>query len=279
MTLHRALFLALLTIGIHTPSLFAGGTFAQIDATTASGLPGSSVQITFSVTHDNLGGLSGVSFGVEHDPTVVSIASAAQIVEAPALANGAGLASADFFTPSLTTDGGVGFTLGVVVDFIQNDLVPPGTYDVAVVTYDILPGAAGGTTPLQFTSALGSPPTEAVVVVIDPVSGLTSLTPTMVNGSITVIGLAGTSYIRGDGNGDQNVSIADAMDTLLVLFGGGSTTCLDAHDTDDDGTVNLTDPILLLYFLFAPAPPITLTLQCDDDPAVMDCPISTCVAL
>jgi hypothetical protein len=44
--------------------------------------------------------------------------------------------------------------------------------------------------------------------------------------------------------------------TLGFLFQGTTTpNCLDALDTSDDGQVNIADPVALLGYLFASAPP------------------------
>jgi IPT/TIG domain-containing protein len=66
-----------------------------------------------------------------------------------------------------------------------------------------------------------------------------------------------TSFIRGDGNGDGAVDISDAVAILAYLYlGGASPDCMDALDTDDDGTLSITDPIYLLNFLFQDGSPI-----------------------
>jgi len=41
-----------------------------------------------------------------------------------------------------------------------------------------------------------------------------------------------------------------------MLFGGGSIpSCAEAADTDNDGGVSLSDPVLILDFLFRGGPP------------------------
>lgn len=58
-------------------------------------------------------------------------------------------------------------------------------------------------------------------------------------------------FIRGDGNVDGDVDIADAVYTLFHLFRGGpAPSCYDRMDVNDDGAVNLTDPVHLLNVLF-----------------------------
>ncbi len=65
------------------------------------------------------------------------------------------------------------------------------------------------------------------------------------------------SFIRGDANLDRFLDLADAVKVLVVLFGGGTSTCLDAIDIDDNGAHDTTDAIYLLEHLFrgGPQPP------------------------
>ncbi len=72
-----------------------------------------------------------------------------------------------------------------------------------------------------------------------------------------VYGLAPEAdFVRGDANFDDVVNITDAVFTLVFLFAGGvSPACVDAVDTDDTGTLEITDAIRLLNHLFGGAPP------------------------
>jgi len=70
----------------------------------------------------------------------------------------------------------------------------------------------------------------------------------------------GVQLRRGDVNADGRVDISDPIANLLYLFDGGfETTCLEAHDFENNGTIELTDAIAELTFLFGsgapPAPP------------------------
>ena len=71
---------------------------------------------------------------------------------------------------------------------------------------------------------------------------------------------AATRFIRGDSNGDGSIDISDPIQLLVRLFGGGAGgPCLSAADFDDSGTLELTDVLGALSFLFlnglAPAAP------------------------
>ncbi len=63
--------------------------------------------------------------------------------------------------------------------------------------------------------------------------------------------------LRGDSNGDGFVGVSDAVTTLLSLFVGHELRCEDAADCDDDGTVAVNDPIVLLSHVYqgGPRPP------------------------
>ncbi len=57
-------------------------------------------------------------------------------------------------------------------------------------------------------------------------------------------------FRRGEVDGNGRIDQADATGILLFLFLEGSLRCLDAADVNDDGHVNITDPILLIRHLF-----------------------------
>lgn len=63
-------------------------------------------------------------------------------------------------------------------------------------------------------------------------------------------------FQRGDLTADGNLDIADATGALAVVFGQGSTTCLDAVDANDDGQIDISDPVQLLMHLFLGSGPL-----------------------
>jgi hypothetical protein len=77
-------------------------------------------------------------------------------------------------------------------------------------------------------------------------------TPAMVPGTVSFV-----EFLRGDGDHNGIVNLADAVVLLSTLFAGRSALCLDPLDTNDDGILNITDPIHLLLHLFqgGPQPP------------------------
>ncbi len=72
-------------------------------------------------------------------------------------------------------------------------------------------------------------------------------------------GVSGREFRRGDVNGDDTINLTDAIVILEYLFlGVNAPACLDSADVDDDGAVSISDPIALLGHLFlgdAPPPP------------------------
>jgi hypothetical protein len=74
-------------------------------------------------------------------------------------------------------------------------------------------------------------------------------------GSDVVTVVVFVNFLRGDSNTDGTVDISDAINTLGYLFtGGGRVTCLDAADANDDGTLDISDAIFSLGFLFLGKP-------------------------
>ncbi|MFP6631566.1 MAG: DVUA0089 family protein, partial [Planctomycetota bacterium] len=67
-------------------------------------------------------------------------------------------------------------------------------------------------------------------------------------------------FSRGDGNGDGSLELTDGIIVLNYLFTGGDAPgCMEAADSDNDGQISLTDAVLILSYLFqggnAPALP------------------------
>jgi hypothetical protein len=64
----------------------------------------------------------------------------------------------------------------------------------------------------------------------------------------------GVLFIRGDANSNRRLNVADAVIALRVLFNGLPATCPDALDADDNGILEITDPLAVLGYLFAGGP-------------------------
>ena len=63
-------------------------------------------------------------------------------------------------------------------------------------------------------------------------------------------------FRRGDSNRDQVVDISDAIHSLQYLFEDGPVLCEDATDMNDDGEINIADPVRLLGRLFGNEVPL-----------------------
>lgn len=63
-------------------------------------------------------------------------------------------------------------------------------------------------------------------------------------------------FIRGDTNLDTEINLEDAVNMLGFLFKGSTPpTCLDAVDANDDGALDVADPIYVIGYLFVPGKP------------------------
>jgi hypothetical protein len=71
---------------------------------------------------------------------------------------------------------------------------------------------------------------------------------------------AGDRFVRGDANSDGSINLTDGVVPLLYLFSGGAApACLDSADANDTGDIEITDAIIVFSWLFtggvAPQPP------------------------
>jgi hypothetical protein len=211
----------------------------------------------------------GFSFGVSHDPAVLTVTGGfgAQVIDD--LNNGTG---ADFLDVGLFTDG---FTCGCVYSFLGIQTIQfASAIELAIASYDTVPGALIGstsdvTTTLSISNRLGSPPVQIVVVVNSQALGATG-----VAGVITLTPVVG-GFVRADVNDDALINLADAITVLDALFLGVVINCMDAADTNDDELANIADGVFLLAYLFSggSAPPAPFGGGCGADPAgtALDC--------
>ncbi len=79
----------------------------------------------------------------------------------------------------------------------------------------------------------------------------------------------GNLFQRGDVNADSSIDISDPVRVLLYLFASATQyplDCLDAADANDDDTVTIADPVMLLDFLFSATGPLPAPFRvCGDD--------------
>ena len=106
--------------------------------------------------------------------------------------------------------------------------------------------------------------------------------------SVLVVAFAGQSpaaaadpiFLRGDANGDGQVSISDALTIRRFLFsfsGDPLPPCLEAANADDNEGVNIADFVVVLNALFyGSTPPMTPFPTAGSDPTPGTEPFSTC---
>ena len=94
------------------------------------------------------------------------------------------------------------------------------------------------------------------------------------------------SFIRGDVNGDGELTIADPLANLSYQFLDGWVSCKDAADLDDNGEISITDPSMNLSYQFGSGSPPGFPfpycgpdttvdqINCECDPHCMDCRVT-----
>ena len=159
---------------------------------------------------------------------------------------------ADFAEGGIFADG---WTIGVVYSFTGgNTLAFDSELDVVSVDYSTVAGALTGTdsidTSLAWTSTLGSPPVDNVVVV----NGA-SVEPNLVDGTISLQPVFDIPFVRGNCNGDNKVNIADGIWILNELFlQGPSGTCVAACDANEDAKYDAGDAVFIISYRLLDGP-------------------------
>ncbi len=88
-------------------------------------------------------------------------------------------------------------------------------------------------------------------------------------------------FRRADFNQDGTVDLTDPISTLNYLFlGGDDPLCPDSADSDDDGRLEVTDPIFSLNYQFqgGPVPPSPGPTDCGPDPTAEEPDLGECVS-
>ena len=95
------------------------------------------------------------------------------------------------------------------------------------------------------------------------------------NGTIfrTLLFPFGPDFIRGDFDRNSEVDLTDAVSIAHYLFlGGTQPVCMDTADSNDDGILDISDPVYLLFYLFiadSPPPPEPFP-EAGNDPTFRD---------
>ena len=215
--------------------------------------------------------LQGWSFGVCHDPSVLTLAEATiEATTTASLNNGDGPS----FLSLQRHEGGA--TMAVIIDASDpTDTLPPAS-DHRLLRLAYAPGPdaiPGEHYRIRYCDTLGEPTVETLYVV-----GGFEVKPDRRPGFVELPGELPTFLLRGDVNGQDGVSMADAIYEFNWLFmGGPKPPCLEAADINGSGEINIADPIYELQweFLGAPPPPSPFP-ECGPDPARLGCEEPTC---
>ncbi|MBI4606789.1 MAG: hypothetical protein HY721_32900 [Planctomycetes bacterium] len=130
-------------------------------------------------------------------------------------------------------------------------VLPAGT-ELAFLKLTFGAGPCPGSTAMGFSGGV-----DDNVLADEDLQGHDTGNGLVLTGGTTVVVAAGT-FIRGNAKGDpvdvrdptSSVDIADGMFLLRFLFQAGAVPpCLDGADANDDGRVNLLDPIWVFQYL------------------------------
>lgn len=199
----------------------------------------------------------GFSMGIEHDGSLLDVASAGSTGDLAAVNGGAGPA---FEGINISPAGGDGVTVGIVYNLMGGvfldfeEQTPVLRVDYVTVPPAFVNDMAGTTTVLAWTNTLGDPEVTNTVVV-----GGDSSDPDLVDGTVQLVPEIATAFLRGDPNDDSIVDIADGIWLLNMLFLDGPTgSCRAAGNANGDGRIDQADAIYVLnyQFLLGPAPPV-----------------------
>lgn len=206
------------------------------------------------------GQIRGLSYGICHDSALVTALTLSEGADVQALNGGLG---PEFGVLNVLSDG---VTQALVPAFMQIVTLPAGTNELAIATYEGV-GAPGNTANLDFCNTLTDGVTPPVAVSFT-CSGGATFGPATSSGSVEI--LDGVVFIRGDCNVDGSFNVADAVNLLGLLFGGGNTTtCEDACDGNDDGSRDIGDAVYMLGNLFSMGdPPPAPHPGCGVDPTM-----------
>ncbi len=206
--------------------------------------------------------VQGYSFGVSHDPNVLTIL--------PDSVTRDGTDAGDVFGGGfdVTTvvdgvDGGPpGFISAIVLGWVMRALPVGRPNSLAVATYSVTGAVPAEGTQLRFEDGvLANAPSPPVALNVT-VGGVAKLPETLQHGLVWRGEPSGPIFRRGDADGDSQRNIADAI--LIVRFVAGRLpaddprpACRDALDVDDDGRLGFADAVALLGYLFGrgDAPP------------------------
>lgn len=225
-------------------------------------------------------GAQGWSFGIGHDGEVLDVTFpttrntvAADVNDDPPGLRNSGFEKTEVVNPA-ENNGQAGVVSAVVLSFVMNITLDPGQpQEVLRSRYTVRAGQGGPglNTRISFVDGLrGSGQPVPTVFTVDGVSvSPTRRLPLDVRGAE---GPRVEDFIRGDPNDDGRVNIADPIWIINELFRNGRpTTCRDTADATDDGLVDLSDVMFLIEYRFLGGPrPEAPFPDCGGDPTADD---------
>lgn len=166
----------------------------------------------------------------------------------------------EFFTSNVDPVGGSGVTCGAIFSFSGSASLDSGfAGSVLEMSYEVQGVPVGGVFHLTPCNSLGVTTGVTVGGTLLPVQA----TPGMVTYSSAPL----VAFVRGDSDGDGAVDLADAIQLLGWITGGGEPGCWTAADVNGDMRIDISDPIALLGYLFASElPPVAPFPGCGTDP-------------
>ncbi|HAK96568.1 MAG TPA: hypothetical protein DCM87_16655 [Planctomycetes bacterium] len=191
--------------------------------------------------------VEGWSFAVCHWEDKASIAEFAPAADLDVLRGGDPV---DFLNIALVPgDLRAGVTQAAIIDFGAKAYGPyPQGIDLLHIRYRV----AAETAIAFCDKVLGNPPIANVIVIR---GDSYAPPPSQLAGATLVPGALAAHFIRGDANRDNKVNIADAVALCWTAVGRGPIPCEDAGDVNDNGRIDIADPIYLLMYLFAAGRP------------------------
>lgn len=215
----------------------------------------------------NVQPVQGWSFGVASDPAFVVPEEADLRQTVTSEFNGG---DGPAFLHIAIEEEQTGVVMAVVIDADTADppetLPPANAHRLLNIRYGAGPaGSPGEAYPVRYTGTLGDPPVQVLFVV----DGF-EVTPATRAGWVS---LPGTRYIRGDADENGTLEMTDAINLLGWLFlGGEEPLCMDAANANGSSDVNIADPVYILQFLYAGGPPPPYPFpECGATPSILGC--------
>ena len=255
--MHRFLTLVFL-LGISSP-LFGQGPSDLVFRLSppANSGQGTSETVLHTTSFGGDSGMSGYALSVCFDPLTLAATSVTEgsdllaAVEDDPSTGG----SVFFFDVTIEADR---LALGVVLSGVGISVIDPGCLprELTRLEFEIIGGSTGSTLPIEFCS-------WGIHNNVGVFAGA-SITPYMVVEEIP----EGCLFLRGDGNQDGQLDLADVIFTAQLLFTVGvGLTCSDRYDSNDDGVTNIADVVYSATYLFQSGAPIAPPFpNCGFDP-------------